>query len=100
MNPRLRVALSMLLLGAPGCFAGENERAFPGAEGWAAGTPGWRGGAIDRRIIQQTRDGSGRVIDSETQGGGYPVTKETRRPFNPDEWDLRTMERRDGGASK
>jgi hypothetical protein len=44
--------------------------------------------------------GSTRVIDNETQSGGYPVMKETRQPFKPDEWDLNTMERCSGAAAK
>ena len=59
-----------------------------------AGARPWDRDAIDQRIIQQTIEGTGHVIDNETQGGGYPVMKETHQPFNPDEWDLRTMERR------
>jgi len=59
-----------------------------------AGARSWDRDAIDQRIIQQTIDGTGHVIDNETQGGGYPAPKETRQPFNPDDWDLRTMERR------
>ena len=59
-----------------------------------AGARAWDRDATDQRIIQQTREGTGRVIDNETQGGGYPVAKQTQQAFNPDEWDLRTMERR------
>lgn len=47
--------------------------------------------AIDLRIVQQARTGAGKIIDSENDGGGYPVQKETRSPFIPEEWDLRTM---------
>lgn len=62
---------------------------------------GWLGvNAIDQRIIQQTREGKRRVINSETESGGYPVMKETRQSFNPSEWDLRTMERRSPTGAK
>jgi hypothetical protein len=59
-----------------------------------SGARPWDRDAIDQRIIRQAREGSGRMINQETEGGGYPVMKETRQPFNPDEWDLVTMERR------
>jgi hypothetical protein len=59
-----------------------------------AGARPWNRDAIDQRIIQQTREGTGKVIDNEMQGGGYPVAKEAHQPFNPDDWDLYTMERR------
>jgi len=65
-----------------------------------AGARPWERDAIDGRIIRQTRDGSTRVIDNETQGGGYPAVKETHQPFNPDKWDLNTMERRSEAAAK
>ncbi|MBX7211813.1 MAG: hypothetical protein K1X78_26140 [Verrucomicrobiaceae bacterium] len=59
-----------------------------------AGARPWDRDAIDRRIVQQAREGTGRVINSETESGGYPVVKETRQTFNPDEWNLDTMEKR------
>ena len=59
-----------------------------------AGARPWDRDAIDQRILKQTAEGTGHVIDSEAQGGGYPVAKETRQPFKPEEWDLNTMERR------
>jgi hypothetical protein len=63
-----------------------------------AGARPWDRDAIDARIVRQTRDGTGRVIDSEQEMGGYPTAPETRQPFNPDEWVLRTMTRRDDVA--
>jgi hypothetical protein len=65
-----------------------------------AGARPWDRDALDQRILRQTRDGSAHVIDNETQGGGYPVMKETRQAFNADEWDLNTMERRNGTSAK
>lgn len=59
-----------------------------------AGARPWDRDAIDQRIIRQARDGTGRVIDHESEGGGYPDVKETRQAFKPDEWNLDTMERR------
>ncbi|MDO8544562.1 MAG: hypothetical protein Q7S40_29325 [Opitutaceae bacterium] len=59
-----------------------------------AGARPWERDAIDSRIVRQSGDGTGRVIDSEQDVGGYPVAAGTRRAFNPDAWDLRTMEPR------
>lgn len=59
-----------------------------------AGARPWERDAIDARIVREAGDGTGRVIDSERDVGGYPVVGETREPFNPAAWDLRTMTRR------
>jgi pectate lyase len=61
-----------------------------------AGAHPWDRDPIDERIIRQSRDGSGRVINSEEEVGGYPAQKETHAHFDPAEWDLRTMTRRGG----
>lgn len=37
--------------------------------------------AIDRRIVESVIAGTGRIIDSQSQAGGYPVRPETRRPL-------------------
>jgi hypothetical protein len=44
--------------------------------------------------VRETRARTGRIIDSEQEVGGYPVVAPTRHPFDPNEWDLATMERR------
>jgi hypothetical protein len=59
-----------------------------------AGARPWDRDPIDQRIVQQAMEGGGRVINHETEGGGYPAVKETRQTFNPGEWNLDTMERR------
>lgn len=65
-----------------------------------AGARPWDRDAIDLRILRQVRDGTGRVIDAESDVGGYPpVAPATRRPFVPAEWDLDTMEPRKAGQS-
>ncbi len=56
-----------------------------------AGARPWDRDAHDVRIIADVAEGRGRIIDSEAQVGGYPQQAETRRPFNADDWDLRTM---------
>ena len=59
-----------------------------------AGARPWDRDAIDQRIVRQSRDRTGRIIDSEQQVGGYPSLAETRASFQPSEWDLTTMERK------
>jgi hypothetical protein len=60
-----------------------------------AGARPWDRDAVDRRIVQQTRDRSGRIIDSQDEVGGYPKMTETRQAFDAAAWDLRTMERKE-----
>ena len=54
----------------------------------------WERDPIDQRIVDDVRNGTGRIIDSEQDVGGYPVRAETRAPFIESEWDLATMTRR------
>ena len=65
-----------------------------------AGARPWDRDAIDQRIVRETRDRTGRVIDSEREVGGYPVMQETRQAFDPAEWDLRTMTRRAAAGAR
>jgi len=59
-----------------------------------AGARPWDRDAVDRRIIQQARDGTGKIPDSEQEVGGYPNLPETHRAFDASQWDLATMTRR------
>ena len=61
-----------------------------------AGARPWERDAIDRRIIDEARNNTGHIIDSEEQVGGYPKLQPVHTPFNPHEWDLATMEKRTG----
>ncbi len=63
-----------------------------------AGARPWDRDAIDQRIVRQTRERTGRIIDSEAQVGGYPTMPETRQAFSPADWDLHTMVRKAGLA--
>jgi hypothetical protein len=49
--------------------------------------------AIDRRIIEQVRAKTGRIIDSQNQVGGYPNIEPVHRPLslpaNPNDDDDR-----------
>jgi hypothetical protein len=51
----------------------------------------WDRDPIDARIVADTVEGRGEIIDSEEQVGGYPQYKPTRQPFNEKDWDLTTM---------
>ncbi|MBP2159302.1 MULTISPECIES: polysaccharide lyase family 1 protein [Asticcacaulis] len=43
----------------------------------------WARDPIDARIIAHARSGAGRLIDSETDAGGYPERPTVRRSYNP-----------------
>ena len=51
----------------------------------------WERDSIDKRIIEDSMSGKGKIIDSENEAGGYPVVKPGYRKFNASEWDLVTM---------
>ncbi|MGD9981515.1 MAG: polysaccharide lyase family 1 protein [Hyphomonadaceae bacterium] len=56
-----------------------------------AGARPWDRDRHDIRVIADTAEGRGAIIDSEAQVGGYPVQQMTRRPFNPDDWNVFDM---------
>jgi hypothetical protein len=79
--------------------AGFRARPSGEVEAWVfaeAGARPWARDATDQRILQQVRDGTGRIIDDEKEVGGYPIVTPTRRAFVEADWDLATMTRRDG----
>jgi hypothetical protein len=59
-----------------------------------AGARPWDRDKIDRRIIEDAAQGKGKIIDSETEVGGYPSPPPGRAEFHPEGWDLDTMEAR------
>ena len=52
----------------------------------------WDRDDIDRRILENTIEGRGHIIDSQDEVWGYPKPAETRAPFIEADWDLATME--------
>lgn len=56
-----------------------------------AGARPWDRDKVDARIVADTIEGRGEIIDSEDQVGGYPQYKETRQAFDEKEWDIATM---------
>ncbi|KRA75995.1 pectate lyase [Lysobacter sp. Root667] len=57
-----------------------------------AGARPWDRDDIDRRILADTIEGRGKIIDSESEVGGYPKQAPTQQAFVPEDWDLATME--------
>ena len=61
-----------------------------------AGARPWDRDPVDARVVADTIEGRGEIIDSEDEVGGYPAYPATFQPFNDKDWDLRTMTRKDG----
>jgi len=55
----------------------------------------WDRDAIDARIVEEALSQQGAIIDSEAKVGGYPEHEPTSAPFDPNEWDLDTMTRKE-----
>ena len=53
-----------------------------------AGARPWNRDAVDARIVADTIEGRGRIIDSERDVGGYPTDAPTRAAFDASRWDL------------
>jgi hypothetical protein len=51
----------------------------------------WDRDPIDARIVADTIEGRGEIIDDQAQVGGYPQYKEARQAFKESDWDLRYM---------
>lgn len=56
-----------------------------------AGARPWDRDAHDVRVLANAAEGRGEIIDNEDQVGGYPEYEQTRRAFDPEDWDLDTM---------
>ena len=56
-----------------------------------AGARPWDRDRHDIRVIADTAEGRGQIINSEEEVGGYPVQEMTRRAFDPEDWNLADM---------
>ncbi|MBS0297582.1 MAG: pectate lyase [Proteobacteria bacterium] len=56
-----------------------------------AGARPWDRDHDDVRLIADVGEGRGEIINSQDDIHGYPVMKETHRPFNEADWNLDTM---------
>jgi hypothetical protein len=71
-------------------------------EAWVlaeAGARPWARDETDRRILQSVRNGTGKVIDDESEVGGYPAPAPAVRPFVEADWNLSDMTRKHGRPS-
>jgi pectate lyase len=55
----------------------------------------WDRDPIDARIVADTIEGRGEIIDDQSQVGGYPQYPQTRAPFEESAWDLRYMTKKE-----
>jgi len=53
----------------------------------------WDRDHTDSRILADTIEGRGKIIDSEREVGGYPAQVATNQSFDESAWDLRFMTR-------
>ena len=53
-----------------------------------AGARPWDRDQTDQAIIKEVKKGNNRIIDSETEAGGYPAVPSTFKSFNADRWDM------------
>lgn len=54
----------------------------------------WDRDHTDSRILADTIEGRGKIIDSEAEVGGYPTETASFQPFDESAWDLRFMTKR------
>lgn len=59
-----------------------------------AGARPWDRDDVDRRIVANAIEGRGKIIDSQSEVGGYPQYPATQQIFVEADWDLTTMEPR------
>ena len=53
-----------------------------------AGATPWLRNSIDSRITNDVRNRTGRIIDFETEVGGFPEVAPTSQAFTPQNWDM------------
>ena len=59
-----------------------------------AGARPWDRDHDDSRVVADTIEGRGKIIDSESEVGGYPTQVATFQAFDESQWDLRFMTRK------
>jgi hypothetical protein len=59
-----------------------------------AGAFNWSRDHEDGRVVADTIEGRGYIINSQSEWGGYPRDGATTQPFDPAKWDLDTMTRK------
>lgn len=59
-----------------------------------AGARNWERDYEDARVVADTIEGRGFIIDSQSEWGGYPKDAMTTAPFDASKWDLDTMEKK------
>lgn len=55
------------------------------------GARAWDRDIHDVRVLADTAEGRGGIIDSQSEVGGYPVAPISQKNFVPEQWDLNTM---------
>jgi hypothetical protein len=63
-----------------------------------AGARPWDRDGHDVRVIANVAEGRGEIINDQDRVGGYPHPAQTRRAFNPDDWNLDDMSPRTAAA--
>lgn len=56
-----------------------------------AGATPWDRDETDTRLINEMLSGGGKIIDYETEVGGYPTATPTARSFDSDDWNMNFM---------
>jgi pectate lyase len=56
-----------------------------------AGARNWERDHEDARVVADTIEGRGYVIDSQSEWGGYPKDAPTQQAFDPSKWNLEDM---------
>jgi pectate lyase len=56
-----------------------------------AGARNWDRDHEDARVVADTIEGRGYIIDSQSEWGGYPKASPTQQPFDASKWNLETM---------
>lgn len=63
-----------------------------------AGARPWDRDKTDKRIINEMQHLKGKIIDSESEVGGYPILPATKAVFKESEWDLKNLTKKDKAA--